>query len=379
MKKKLVYVVNADWYFCLHWMDRAVNFSNNGYAVTVITNKTDQKYINSIRNKGIEVVELDMNRSSVSLIKNFFEFLKLGNILLGIKPDLVNSITVKPNVYIGLLSLLLKFPVVCSVTGLGIIFTSSNLKHRLSKVLVVFFYKLIGSINKSTRFLFENNDDLLEIKQRTGLNDKQLIKVSGAGVDPDIYDFSKVQEKGTSLTILFASRLLKSKGLSYLIDAIDQVNKTEISCQLTIAGIKDGHSDDSYSDSEISEFSHLKNITFLGQVDNVDKLLPSFDVVCLPTFYGEGTPRILIEAAATGRAIITTNTGGCSEICMDGFNGMHVKKMDSESIVHAITFLQSNREKLVEMGFNGRQHFMNCYTNSAVFKEFDIVYSGIMK
>jgi glycosyltransferase involved in cell wall biosynthesis len=379
MKKKLVYVVNADWYFCLHWMDRAKNFSAQGYAITVITNKTDQKHVDKIRSQGIEVVELKINRSSVSLFKNIYEFISLGRILIKIKPDLVNSITVKPNIYVGLLSILFKFPVVCCVTGLGIIFSSPNIKYRLSKIMVVFFYKLIGVRNKSSRFLFENNDDLLEIKQRTGLSNKQLIKVSGAGVDPDIYEFSRMQEDGQSISILFASRLLKSKGLSYLIKAIDQVNKNNISCQLTIAGIKDGNSDDSFSDSEISTFSHLNNVIFLGQVDNVEKLLPNFDIVCLPTYYGEGTPRILIEAAATGRAIITTNMGGCSEICIDGFNGIYVDKKDSESIADAITFLHFNRSKLVEMGFNGRQHFMNSYTNSAVFKEFDIVYSGIIK
>jgi len=376
--KKILYVANVDWYFCLHWLDRAVYFIELGNEVHLTCKVTDSKYVDLIRDNGIILHESNLSRSGANpflLYREFSELSRLTNIL---KPTLINSLTVKPNVMAGLKSITSQVPIVCSVTGLGSSFSSNKMKSVVSKLFIALSYRVIGFFNKKSIFVFENMDDMVTIKNLCSIKENQLIKVAGAGVDPEEFDYHEINLSSIEdgVKVLFASRLLKSKGLSYLCKAMKGLEDVNVS--LDIAGIYDFESDDSISAEELDLMIGCPNINFLGQVDNISKILANYQLVCLPTYYGEGIPRILIEAAASGRPIITTSKGGCAEICINNFNGTVVAPRSSKSIQEAITKYVSNPRLIVLHGRNGRVHFEKSFSNESVFKAFLGIYEGII-
>lgn len=376
--KKLVFVVNVDWYFSLHWLDRAVYFKQAGYEVYVVGSMTQEQYPKKIQDAGLIFIDMNVSRAMSSPFVVLREIWNLAKIIGKISPTLVNAITLKPNIYCGLLAFFLRFPLVCSVTGLGIVFSSRKFSLRLTRVFIEHCYQLISMRKNKIRFLFENKEDLVTLKKSANLYPYQLTKVSGAGVNPNEFLFAEHSSKEGPLKIIFASRLLKSKGLEYLAQAVRQINLESLNCELSIAGIVDSDSSDPIGPEELETICQTEGITFLGQVENIAKILPAYDVVCLPTYYGEGIPRILIEAAAIGRTIVTTPIGGCTEVCINGYNGFQVEPHSVDSIVKVLNILFEDRELLSELGRNGRKLFLENFTNEVVFSEFDSVYSSLL-
>ena len=376
-KLKILYLVNADWYFCLHWIDRAKYFIDRGYEIHVASPITSEDEVKKISEAGIFFHPLGLSRANISPLSLIQEFLRFNKIIKTIKPDLINSITVKPNVLGGLCSIMHKIPVVCAVTGLGVSFSKESLKSKLSRFFIVKAYNVIAKYNSSSKFIFENDVDLELIQRESRLTNDQTVRVYGAGVDAQL--FSKTDRlDNPTLKLFFASRLLKSKGIMFLVEAIEALNKNDCSVTLDIAGIEDLSSDDALLASDMFKLKNTNNVNFLGRVDNVNELISKYDLVCLPTFYGEGIPRILIEAAASGRAILATNTGGMCEICINGFNGYVVKPKSVSSIIEAIKKYQENRCLLTKHGEMGRQLFEKKFTNEAVFSVFSKVYESLI-
>ncbi len=324
--KKITYIINVDWYFKLHWLNRAKAAKDQGYDITIMTHFTSAKIRSYFQGLGFRCVELPLSRSGINPFSELRTIVKLYKYLKVQQPHLIHCITVKPSIYGGLISNVLKLPSIKSITGLGAVFSSQSPLFRILRPLITGLYYVVGQSNTGA-FIFENNSDR-NVFKAAGIGRKQpLVHIAGAGVDTS--HFCGLSQPLVNvgidkpMVVLFAARLLKDKGLDTLISAVSTLRKKGLTIELWVAGLFDLESKNSYTESDIQSLAEKGEIKWLGAVSGSEmpSILNSVDIVALPTRYGEGIPRILIEAGATGRVVVASNVTGCNEFISDKVNG----------------------------------------------------------
>ncbi len=371
--KRLLFAINVDWYFNLHWKERVLSNMTKGYEVHLCLAKTDATFhCENCENKFVTI-----NRSSIGILSNIKSLLSLFKIFRDVKPDLIHSVTVKPNLFYGFFARIFSIPIVITIPGLGTVFSSSGWKYALLRQLIIFLYKCAGKNDKSF-FVFENSADMQQFIN-CGICDKQSCSlVSGAGVDIHSFRYTPERDFARSpLRVLFAGRLLYGKGLEDLINAVQKLRAKGKNVRLDVAGIIDSDSREAISLSQIEEWSKLDEINWLGQVEDMAGLLNEVHIVALPTRYGEGLPRILLEASACGRPVITTDIPGCRDFVENGVNGILVTPGVIDQLVFAIESLESV-EVRKKMGRAGRRKVERDYTSKKVIQYYSNIYSNLM-
>jgi glycosyltransferase involved in cell wall biosynthesis len=376
--KKILFVLNADWYFDLHWKERACNAIENGFLVSVALPYCSDEIRISLGGEGIEVHEFIMNRTETSIAKELNAIHSLNKIFDQVGPDIVHSVTIKPNLYCSFLCCFKGIPLVSTYAGLGTLKISNSIKHKVIKGFIFHSIKLLSK-KINLRALFENQDDLKFFEENTYLPRCKMVRVFGAGVNLEHYSYKVSAFQSGSLNVLFASRLLKDKGLIPLVEAVKLVKRSGITVNLYVAGIYDFESPLAFSEEEILNLEKEGDIIWLGKRDDIPSLIANSDVVALPTSYGEGVPRILIEACAVGRPIITTELGGCKDICKHRFNGYLVAPNNPNEIALSMEELYLNPELIDRFGLNGRDLIENGFSNKSIFSQNISIYNQLLE
>ena len=278
-KKRLLFVVNVDWYFKLHWMDRAHAARKAGYDIYLATNFSDEDFFREQESAGIKVFDVNLSRSGLNPLAELRAIFKILKLVDHIEPDIIHSITVKPNLYAGFVARIRKIPVVCSITGLGVVFSHRSRKNRVIKLLVSSCYRVI-SRNKKSMFLFENNSDRELFVNKNIIAEARAKRISGAGVDIDAYSYTR-EEESSIPSILFAARLLEDKGLRSLVEAVRIINQGAINVELRVAGIFDESAQNAISREEINKWSDQKDIIWLGTRSDMSRLISLSSIVCI--------------------------------------------------------------------------------------------------
>ncbi|MCQ1058339.1 glycosyltransferase family 4 protein [Photobacterium sp. ZSDE20] len=367
--KKMLLAINVGWYFDLHWMERVESEMTQGFTVEICTSKHTGRFSGTCH-------EVEIKRSSIGLVNNIKTLLQDVRIVCKTKPDLLHTITIKPNIMFGLIALFLNKPIVLTLPGLGYVFSSKSVKNTILANVILKLYKLI-SLNKKAIFVFENKADQILFKKNNVCSEHNSAVVPGSGVDINKYKPKKsTQSQDQRLYLLFAARLLKNKGLLQLVEAVETLNRGSFDISLSVAGLIDDDANDRIEPSYLEQLHQEGKINWLGQVSNMEDILPEHDVVVLPTSYGEGIPRVLIEANACGKPVITTNVSGCNEFVIDGVNGIVIQDNSVDSIVSGIKRLV-DANKRTEMGQNGRKRVINYYSFQCVINAYKEIYQRV--
>ncbi len=366
--KSLLYIINADWYFDLHWLERAVYFKDSGYRVHIVMPVHDDEISGRLKGMGFYVEPLPIERTSMSIFNELKMLAKLHKVIKGVRPDIIHSVTIKPNLYSTILCRFNKVPLVSTYPGLGTLGVSKGFKYALSRKIIFTMIRVFSKNQKNIAF-FENEEDLQLFIDKSVLPKERLIRVFGAGINLDSFAFSNRKvSRSEPFSILFASRLLKNKGLTLLFESVKNLNEQGNNIRLKIAGIFDFDSPFAYTQQEIEDMASFGFVDWLGKRSDIKELIADSDVVCLPTTYGEGVPRILIEACAVGRPIITTPLGGCKDICIDNYNGLLVTPNSEESITSVLKELVAKESLKLKLGANGRKLVEEKFSNQSVFE-----------
>ncbi|MGY5584081.1 glycosyltransferase family 4 protein [Vibrio cincinnatiensis] len=348
-KLKLAFIVNVDWYFNLHWVERALYFKSLGFDIYIVGHFSNNDIKNDLIGYGFKCYDLLIKRNSLNLLCELKLLFQLTKILRIINPDIIHCITIKPNIYTGIINkLFFSKPIIYSVTGTGAVFSSSSKKFKILKIITSLLYRFI-STDKS-RFIFENGDDYSLFNHINVLKNNGVV-IKGAGIDLDKFIPTEPNLKGN---ILFAARLLRDKGLYALVEAKKLLLERGVDFSLNVAGIIDTDVSSAIPIQQIEAWEKDGCINWLGSVKDMPKLISMNDIVCLPTIYGEGVPRILIEAASCQRAIIATDVAGCREIVTHGVNGFLVEPGSVTSLSDNIEALLSDKENIYKFGIQGR-------------------------
>lgn len=371
---KLLFVINVDWYYDLHWRERVESSMTSDYKVELCLTRTNDLF--DCGHYSVHDIEID--RSSLNPFSNGKSLLVALRILLRQKFKLIHSVTVKPNLYFGILAYFFSIPIVITIPGLGTTFSSPRIKYKFVRSMIKFMYRLSGK-NKKSFFVFENSTDhQLFINEKICYEFNSKV-VAGAGVDLNLFEYQidPVLEKGL-VVILFAGRLLHGKGLEDLIEAVSLVNKNKVVVRLDVAGIMDPASSEAIPIELIEEWHRTGMINWLGRVNDMPSLLSEVHIVALPSSYGEGLPRILLEANASGRPVITSNIPGGKDLVQHGVNGLIVEPGDMAQLVEAITSLLS-KDQRVHMGQAGRKIVEQNYSKEKVINQYKKIYQTLMK
>lgn len=370
-KKKLLFVVNVDWFFVSHRLPIALKAMAGGYEVHLLCAITDQsEYLESL---GLIVHPFLFSRSGENIFNELACFFGLYKHIKNIKPDLIHLVTIKPVLYGGIAARMAGLKnVVAAISGLGFIFAAQGIKANIRRFIVSIAYKL-ALHHKNIRVIFQNPTDRITLTKLVTLSDKQIIMVHGSGVDLSEFNVFNEPEKSAPVVIL-AARLLYDKGVGEFVEAARLLADEAVNARFCLVGEPDLANPNSISNDELAHWVDEGVVESWGHRNDMPAVLSSANIVVLPS-YGEGLPKVLIEAAACGRAVITTDMPGCRDAILPGITGILIPPRNAKELANAIRYLIENVDLRHEMARSGRklaeQKFSIEYVVDAHLKIYD--------
>ncbi len=348
-KLKLIIVVSEAWVFMSHRLPLAKAAIASGYDVTVITRVGELK--KTLINEGVNVVNLEFVRSSRWPIKDLKILYKLVKLFRMQQPDIIHNVSMKI-ILIGTIAGLLSKTktIINAFTGLGYVFSSQQLHARVLRLFLVPVLRILLKNNKCYA-IFQNPDDMELFFNLDMIEKNKSVLIRGSGVD--INEFAQSNDENEIPVVMLASRMLWDKGIGEFVEAAKLAAEDNLNAKFVLVGDVDRQNPMSIPTNTLNYWSDEGYITWLGHSNEMPTILKSSSIVCLPS-YREGLPKVLLEAAATGRPLVATDVPGCREIVINGENGILVKLKDSNSLYEAIKELVSDDEKRRSMGQNSR-------------------------
>lgn len=365
--KKLCYIINTDWYFDLHWVERANAARKSGYTIHVIACFGDGNIKERLEFLGFNCHNVNLDAPSFNPLNLLSSFKKIKKHVDKINPDLLHCITIKTSIIGGLLAKLNNTPVILSFAGLGRVFMGNGLFINTLRRIIISVFRAIAE-NKRCILMFEHDEDRNQLVKLTGISPEKTVIVDGAGVDPDIYSYSQ-ESTSESPVVLFAARLLWSKGIGDLVAAKKILNERGINFKLHVAGIIVDDDSDAIPISVIEGWHRSGLICWLGRSNDIHHLIKSASIVALPSVYAEGIPRILLEASSVGRPCIAYNIGGCKSFIADKQTGLLVERKSITDLATKLEYLIANPEARIAMGRKGREQIEKKYANKLILEK----------
>lgn len=346
---KIVYIINVDWFFISHRLPIALEALKKGHDVYVFTKDTGKmEYLKSL---GIRVCPINLERGSVNPVQSLKLLLDLKEKITSIQPDVVHLVTIKPVLIGGLASILAKVPsIVYAISGLGFIFTNTMLKAKILRLGIIPLYRLALSAKNKT-VIVQNLDDLRILRQYVAIPESQTTLIPGSGVDLKQFDFQPLPL--TNKIVLMACRLLADKGVYEFQKSAQLLKEKYPEVRFVLVGGIDPDNPASLTEQELNNWVENGDLEWWGHQMNMAEILRQATMVVLPS-YREGMPKVLLEAQALGRPIVTTDVPGCREAIEDRKTGFLVQVKDEQSLANAIEKLIINDELCLEFSRNAR-------------------------
>lgn len=372
MKSKLLFVVNVDWFFVSHRLPIALKAIEQGYEVHLATQLTSYKKF--IESKGIVVHSLSISRSDGNLLRLLSLFLHLLKLFYSVRPHLIHLVTIKPVLIGGIAARIMKaHGVVIAISGLGSTFIDNGFIGMIRKKLILLSYKLALK-HKNLKIIFQNKDDHFSMNQVVSLKNNQVSFIKGSGVDLSEFKFAQLH---FSNYVIMPSRLLKDKGVYEFVEAAKILKNLNSQIICVLVGSIDHGNPSSISKQEIDSWVNSNFIEYWGHSRDMSNILARADLVVLPS-YREGFPKVLMEAAAKGRPVITSDVPGCRDAIDPNITGVLVPAKNSIILADAISDLMSNRELLIKMGKNGRRLAESNFSECDVSKHHMNIYAELI-
>lgn len=367
---KLLFIVNEPWFFLSHRLPIALAAKKKGYTVHVVTKSGDK--VKDISALGFEHHIISLSRSGNNLFSEMMSLFSIWRILIKVKPDIVHLVTIKPVLYGGIAARFAPVDkIVAAVSGLGSLFIAEGRKAKLKRKLGLLLYRFaLGS--KKTTVIFQNPDDRDMLVDIGAINIKQTILIRGSGVNLSDYNFFN-ENTISKPVVTFAARLLFDKGLDEYIEAVKLLNAKGIRACYQIVGDIDLGNPTSATKKDLELWSSIPNLKVLGYKKNMAEVLGESNLVVLPS-YREGLPKVLIEAAACGRAVITTDVPGCRDAIEENKTGILVPAKDATALADAIELLINDSDLRVKMGTAGRKLAEEAFSIDKVINQHLIIY-----
>ena len=320
---------NTGWYLWNFRRDLIKQLRTRGYEVTIVAPRDN--YLIRFQEDGFRTINLSIAGRGINILKELLTVFTYFYHLVKVKPDLYLGFTVKPVLYGGFASRLVGVESVATITGLGVVFV----KESTVTVIVKLLYRFV--LRSAKKVIFQNDTDLKFFCKEGLVQEEQILKVPGSGVNLTRFAFveSPLRDPVSGFKFLTLARLLKDKGIYELASAAQDIKNNFPATEFLLAGTADATVRDAIPLSLVKEWSDSGLIKYLGLVDDVAPLIIDADCVILPS-YREGLSRTLLEAAAIGRASITTDVPGCRDVVIDNETGLLCEAKNASDLTQKI-------------------------------------------
>lgn len=300
--------------------------------------------------KEVEFYPIQIDQGGTNPIKDFQTTLAFHRIYKLKKPDIVFNFTPKNNIYSTLAASRFGIPVINNIAGLGSVFIEEGMVARIAKWL----YRI--SQKHASHIYFQNEEDRSLFLQAGFVNPSITERLPGSGVDLTRFKLAPLPEDG-SFRFLLVARMLYEKGVEEYAMAAKFLQTKYPNVEFRVVGILDTTNPSAIPRHVVESWHNAGYIKFLGPTDKVEEEIVQAHCMVLPSYYREGVPRSLLEGAAMGRVIITTDNVGCRETVVNGKSGFLCQPHSVESLTHAMEkVLNMESEAYQLMGRNSREY-----------------------
>ena len=354
---RLIYVVNIPRFFVSHRLPLALAAQQAGYEVHIATSEEtagvyDSESLAAIRASGLPFHPLPLAQHGTNPFSEVRLLAALVRLYRQLQPDLVHQVSIKPVLYGGLAAHLTGVQgIVSAMSGLGYVFLGEGAKARLLQRLIHPVLRL-ALMGRNTRMIFQNSTDQDRFVRLGYIQAQQARLIRGSGVE--MARFSPQPEAEGLPVVLFAGRLMWQKGVGEFVQAARHINAQGRRARFVVVGYSEATSPSTVSPSQLQAWAEEGIIEWWGKRTDMPQVFAESHIVCLPSSYGEGVPKVLIEAAACGRAIVTTDSAGCNDICQHEVNGLLVPVGEQSALEAALLRLIEDRATRQRYGAEGR-------------------------
>lgn len=340
MKKKVLILVNHNvviYNFRRELVERLVQ---DGFEVYLSCPQGDR--IAELVSMGCHFIEANFERHGTNPLRELQLVRYYKMIMKEIKPDVVLSYTIKPNIYGGMAAASLNIPYLANITGLGTAVEHDGILQKITKLLYIYAFRKVDTV-------FVQNEENKQFFIDNKIAADKLYLLPGSGVN--LKQFSVLDYPQDSIEFAFISRIMKEKGIDHYLEMAEIIREKYPETKFHICGF----CEEAYEET-LKDYEKRGIVKYHGMLKDVRVVIQVCSATIHPTYYPEGLSNVLLESSACGRPIITTDRSGCREVVEEGVNGYLAKPNDTETLVKAVEkFIQLPLEKRREMGLAGRR------------------------
>lgn len=374
MKRRLLFVVNVDWFFLSHRLPIARRAVAEGYEVHLATAFTGKQ--EELRKHGLTLHPLSLERRGAGLLNALRVMRELWKVYRAVDPDVVHLVTIKPVLLGGVVARLARVRnLVVAVSGLGHVFIASGVFAAIRRAFVKTAYRKICEPG-NVKVIFQNADDFRETGLAGRLRPEQAVMIRGSGVD--LSQYSPTAMPSGPVVVTLASRLLAEKGVREFAEAARLLRQAGVDARFCLVGQTDPGNPASLDESTVNAWVTEGVVEWWGHRADMPAVLAASHVVVLPS-YREGFPRVLIEAAACARPVVTTDVPGCRDAIEPGVTGLLVPARDVTELANAMRSLISDSVRRETMGRAGRERAERLFDVDAVVRSHLEIYRELIE
>ena len=371
---KILFVGNSGPVFLTHRLPLVMATLKAGHDVHVALPPSPVS--SRIESYDFEFHEIPLSRSGMNPLAELRTLSALYFLYRKICPDIIHHVTIKPVLYGSLAAHLAKIPsVVNTISGLGYVFVTKSFKANLLFVLVKYLFR-ISFLHPNKRVIFQNSENLSDFHSYGLIDNANAVIIKGSGVDIDV--FRPSPELDSIPIVMVASRMLLDKGICEFVEAAREIKSEGGTARFVLVGDVDPDNPMTITVSQIKSWVDEGIVEWWGKKENMPEVFSQVHIVSLPS-YAEGLPKVLIEASACGRPIVTTDVSGCRDTIVDGKNGILVPAQDSKALANAFRKLISDPQLRQRMGKAGRETAVNEFSIEIVIQKTFSVYQDLFK
>ncbi len=363
-KKKVLFVANTAWYLLNFRLGVIRHFQSRQFETVAVAPYDESCH--ALHSHGCRWIATDLEPRGTHPFRDASYWLQLYRIYSEEQPSLVIHYTIKPNIYGTLAARLLHIPSIAVISGAGYAFSQRGMLYHLAKFL------LKVSLHFSSEVWFVNRDDRSFFISEQVVDADKAYLFPGEGINTERFcpSRSQVSEPKEKVVFLFAGRLLREKGVELYAQAARQLKPKYPHAEFHLLGFLSEGNPAFISKAELAQWQDY--VHYLGSTQNIIPYIESADCLVLPSFYREGVPRILLEAASLEKPIITTNHVGCRDVVEHGVNGFLVQPRSASDLVEKMErMITMPREARVMMGKRGRLKVIQQFDESLVIRGYD--------
>lgn len=363
---RIAYVVNHVAFFVSHRLPLATTAIGAGFNVSLFTGKAGSAEMEAVamdklKASGIKHRRCVFSSSGIQPIVEIFGLIQLIWFVYRFKPDILHCASPKGVLYGGIVARLCRVPgLVLAMSGLGYAFTEGQ-KPSFVRSFVRLTYKVLSGFafgHPNIRVIVQNHDDYTELSAKKFVSRDKLVLIRGSGVDLiKFHSFNPFEKQNL---IMLPARMLKDKGVEEFVMAAEIVKAKAPCWRLVLVGAADYDNPSAITQAQLRAWADKGDIEYLGHVDDMLPLFRQAAIVCLPS-YREGMPKALLEAAAAGCAVVTTDVTGCRGAILPGVTGDLVPARDAKTLSQALLALIENTVRRGNYGAAGQvlaaEHF----------------------